>query len=166
MRKYSIQTGKPTFSCPCESLCAIFRPKLRQLPIMECLSLVEEMWKTCFLRILLKLAGTKIVQVKELMLLFSGISQKTLTGKAVEGKMVWHNFFYCLRICYAWRHFYRACPVTEKRDSITHGSYRTPPIMCFCLDIKGHFIPLVPLLRAIVTWSFGERQEKCYNFIT
>lgn len=43
MRKYSIQTGKPTFSCPCESLCAIFRPKLRQLPIMECLSLVEEM---------------------------------------------------------------------------------------------------------------------------
>ena len=26
--------------------------------------------------------------------------------------------------------------------------------------------PLVPLLRAIVTWSFGERQEKCYNFIT
>ena len=62
--------------------------------------------------------------------------------------------------------FYRACPVTEKRDSITHGSYRTPPIMCFCLDIKGHFLPLVPNLRAIVTWSYGERQEKCYNFIT
>ena len=31
---------------------------------------------------------------------------------------------------------------------------RTPPIMCFCLDITRFFHPLYPLVSAIVPWGF------------
>ena len=43
---------------------------------------------------------------------------------------------------------------------------RTFSILCLRLGIKEIFIPLYLLVRAVVTWTFVDRQEKCLELIT
>ena len=51
-------------------------------------------------------------------------------------------------------------------DKTTVITNRTSPILCFCLGIMRAFHPpYTPLLRAIVTWVFENRQGKCYNLV-
>lgn len=36
----------------------------------------------------------------------------------------------------------------------------------FLFSCSENFLPLYPLVGAIVPWVFGDSQEKCYNFVT
>ena len=98
-----------------------------------------------YFRKLRKIAGSKYVQVKVIMPPEDGIMRETPTIRAVGRNMVWHNFSCCSDICYAFMRLYLFCRITEnRRSSMTVVANRTPPIMCFCLDITSFFHPPIP----------------------
>ncbi len=94
--------------------------------------------------------------------------RKTPIGKAVGRNVVWHNFFYCSRSYYALGQIYRDFHVTENREcSMAVVANRSFPILCLRLDIVEIFHPpYSPLVSAIVTWVFRNRQGKCYEIVT
>ena len=86
------------------------------------------------------------MQVKGFMPPKDGLSRETPTGRAVGRNVVWHNFLCCFGICYAFARLYLFCRITEnRRSSMAVVANRTPPIMCFCLDITRFFHPTYTL---------------------
>ncbi len=63
------------------------------------------------------------MQVKVIMPSKDGIMRKTPTGRAVGRNVVWHNFLWCSKICYALGQFYRDCHLTEK-SRMFYGGFR------------------------------------------
>ena len=100
-----------------------FKSEVEELPMIDFLGLVGEMLKKILLENIRKILGSKCVQVKGLMPPKDGISRKTPTGRVVGRNVVWHNFFCCSKMCYAWGQFYRDCHVAEK-SRMFHGGCR------------------------------------------
>lgn len=56
--------------------------------------------------------------------------------------------------------------VKTHKKSAVFRDLEIPLILCFYLVVKELFIPLYPLVSAIVTWALWVRQGKCFKIVT
>ncbi len=95
-----------------------------------------------------------------------GISRETPTGRAVGKNMVWHNFFYCSEICYAFAYICKFRYIEKMGDSPQPQQPQNISHYMFLFKYYESFSsPLYTLVRAVITWAFWNRQDKHYEIV-
>lgn len=103
------------------------------------------------------------MQVKGFMPLRGGISGKHPPAKPLRETWYGITFPAVREFVMPWGQFYRNCRVSKnRRCTIAHSNYGTSPIMCFCLDIMEHLIPLVPPLTCHCNMDNFDSSRKNY----